>query len=449
MLAAVRSFLPGCRGGIKRGILVFISMPTDRSLVRNTSSHSEGSQKLLRRIGPLLLTLYGLSVTVGAGVYVLIGEVVARAGIHAPLAFLAAGGLVALSAASYAELASRYPVSAGEAAYVRQGFGPGWLALGVGLIVCATGIVSSAALLRGGAGYIQEFFAAPGWQIQIVSALLIFGIASWGISQTAWTAAVLAVVEIGVLVTIAVAGLSNPAQVATAAAAAFSLPELAQIFGISSAILLAFFAFIGFEDMVNVAEEVKRPESTIPIAIGATLLVTTVLYVLVVLVAMSHVPMAELAASKAPLTLLSDRLLALDGRVISAVAVMAVFNGVLVQVVMSSRVLYGLSRMGALPALFGSVSEMTRTPVIATIFVMLIVVVLSLMTGTAALADFTSTLTLIVFATVNLSLWRLKREGIGHAPAFRVASWVPVLGFLSAAVFLAFEWTVRIASLAH
>jgi amino acid transporter len=159
--------------------------------------------------------------------------------------------------------------------------------------------------------------------------------------------------------------------------------------------------------------------------------------------------MAELAASKAPLTLLSDRLLAMDSRVISAVAVLAVFNGVLVQVVMASRVLYGLSRMGALPELFGSVSNMTRTPVNATTFVMLIVVVLSLVTGTAFLADFTSTLTLIVFGTVNLSLWRLKREGGGHAPTFRVASWIPMLGFLSAAVFLAFEWTTRIASLAH
>ncbi len=400
-------------------------------------------------MGPLLLTLYGLSVTVGAGVYVLIGEVVARAGIHAPLAFLAAGVLVALSAASYAELASRYPVSAGEAAYVRQGFGPGWPALCVGLMVCATGIVSSAVLLRGGAGYIQELAPAPGWQVQIVSALLIFAIASWGISQTAWTAALLALAEIGVLVAIAVAGLTEPVQVAAMAAKAFTMPEATQVFGISSAILLAFFAFIGFEDMVNVAEEVKRPETTIPLAIAATLIVTTVLYVLVVLVAISRVPMAELAASNAPLTLLSHHLLALDSRVISMVAVVAVFNGVLVQVVMASRVLYGLSRMGALPRFFGSVNERTRTPVNATIFVMFIVVFLSLATETAYLADFTSTLTLIVFGAVNLSLWRLKREGIGDAAAFQVARWVPMLGFSSAAVFLVFEWTTRAASLAQ
>ena len=398
-------------------------------------------------MGPLLLTLYGLSVTVGAGVYVLIGDVVARAGVHAPLAFFAAGVLVALSAASYAELASRYPVSAGEAAYVRQSFGPGRLALSVGLMVCATGIVSSAVLLRGGSGYIQELISAPGWQIQIVSALLIFAIASWGISQTAWTAALLALAEIGVLVAIAAAGLTEPTQVAVTAAKAFTLPEVSQIFGISSAVLLAFFAFIGFEDMVNVAEEVKRPESTIPIAIAATLTVTTVLYVLVVLVAISRVPMAELTASSAPLTLLSERLLAWDGRVISAVAVLAVFNGVLVQVVMASRVLYGLSRMGALPRFFGRVNEMTRTPLNSTAIIMFIVIVLSLATETAYLADFTSTLTLIVFGAVNLSLWRLKLGGIGDAPAFQVGMWVPVLGFLSAAIFLVFEWSTRAASL--
>ena len=424
-------------------------MPKKHTAGPRTSRQSEGSRPLLRNMGPLLLTLYGLSVTIGAGVYVLIGDVVARAGIHAPMVFLAAGVLVALSAASYAEMASRYPVSAGEAAYVRHGFGKGWLSLGVGLMVCATGIVSSAVLLRGGAGYIQEFVPASAWQIQVVSAVVIGGIAVWGISQAAWTAAVLAVAEIGFLVALAVAGFSDPAAVARSASVAFTLPEPGYVFGVSSATLLAFFAFIGFEDMVNVAEEVKRPESTIPMAIGATLIITTILYVLVVLVAMSHVPVADLTASKAPLSLLSERLLALDSRVISMVAVLAVLNGVLVQVVMASRVLYGLSRMGALPSLFGDVSETTRTPINATLFVLLIVIVLSLTTATASLADFTSSLTLVVFAIVNLALWRLKRHDDGLHPTFRVAGWVPILGFLSATAFLVFEWTIRIASLAN
>ena len=424
-------------------------MPKNRTEGPRTSSQSEGSRPLLRRMGPLLLTLYGLSVTIGAGVYVLIGDVVARAGIHAPMAFLAAGVLVALSAASYAEMVSRYPVSAGEAAYVRHGFGMVWLSLSVGLIVCATGVVSSAALLRGGAGYIQEFVTAPAWQIQVVCAVGIGGIAVWGISQTAWTAALLAVAEIGVLLALSVAGFSDPAAIARSASAAFTLPESGYVLGVSSATLLAFFAFIGFEDMVNVAEEVKQPESTIPMAIGATLIITTILYVLVVLVAMSHVPAADLIASKAPLSLLSERLLDLDSRVISMVAVLAVLNGVLVQVVMASRVLFGLSRMGALPSLFGDVSGTTRTPIKATLFAMLIVIVLSLSTATASLADFTSSLTLVVFAIVNLALWRLKRHDDGLQPKFRVAGWVPILGFLSAAAFLVFEWTSRIASLVN
>ena len=222
-------------------------MPKNRTEGPRTSSQSEGSRPLLRRMGPLLLTLYGLSVTIGAGVYVLIGDVVARAGIHAPMAFLAAGVLVALSAASYAEMVSRYPVSAGEAAYVRHGFGMDWLSLSVGLIVCATGVVSSAALLRGGAGYIQEFVTAPAWQIQVVCAVGIGGIAVWGISQTAWTAALLAVAEIGVLLALSVAGFSDPAAIARSASAAFTLPESGYVLGVSSATLLAFFAFNGFE----------------------------------------------------------------------------------------------------------------------------------------------------------------------------------------------------------
>lgn len=410
---------------------------------------SDGRPELLhRRLGVGLLTLYGLSVTVGAGIYVLIGETVSRAGAQAPLAFLCAALLVSLSAASYAVLSTRFPVSAGEAVYVENGLGLRWLALIVGLLVCLTGIVSSATLLRGGVGYVNAFVALPAAPIQISAALLLGGIAAWGISQTAWTAAILAVAELSVLIAIAAVGFSDLPAIATTAAEAFFVPDSGHLIGLSSATLIAFFAFIGFEDMVNVAEEVKNPKKTLPAAIFLTLLITAILYVLVVLVALTFVDREALSASDAPLALVASQVLPVDGKLISLIAIAAVGNGILIQVVMASRVIYGLSRMGVLPSGLGTVSPRTHTPLVATGLVVAVVLALSFAQETAALADLTSSITLIVFALVNLSLWRLGRRLDRADDGLRLPQIVPLLGFVTSLAFLAFEWMSRLTATA-
>ncbi|MCH9808753.1 MAG: amino acid permease [Alphaproteobacteria bacterium] len=411
--------------------------------MRSIKQRGGASTTLARRISWPMLTLYGLSVTVGAGIYVLIGEVAVRAGPQAPIAFLLAGLLVALSAASYAELSVRFPVSAGEAVYVGHGFGRQWLTLLVGLLVCATGVVSSATLLRGGAGYIREFVDLPVWLLSLGVGSLIGAITVWGISQSAWTAVVLGVLELGLLFTIAIAGGADTSALAPAVAGLFELGGGAQLLGLSGAVLLAFFAFIGFEDMVNVAEEVKEPKVAMPIAIALTLVVTTALYFVVALVALAHVPVSELSASKAPLTLVFERLFGMDGSIVTGIAIAAVLNGVLVQIIMASRVLYGLSRMGALPAVIGKVNSVTRTPLVATILVLAPVLVLSLVSQTATLAELTSTITLSVFAVVNLALWRIKRGGDDRGEGLRVPTWVPLTGFVVCVVFLVTEWSSR------
>ncbi len=398
-----------------------------------------GAPALARRITLPLLILYGVGVTVGAGIYVLIGAASARAGIHAPLAFLVAAVLIGFSAASYAELSARLPVSAGAAAYVQAGFGSRALTLTVGLLVASTGIISSAALVRGGAGYLGTLVSLPDGIVMIGLVLAIGAVAAWGIGQSVITAAIFTCLEVGGLLIVIAAGLAKPGLLIETGVAALAVSDISALFGISSAVLLAFYAFIGFEDMANVAEETVSPERTMPVAIAVTLVATTVLYCLVSLVALANVPIAELAASKAPLALVFERTVGISGSLIAAIAVAAVLNGALINVIMGSRVLYGLSRMGSLPAILGTVHSVTRTPLVATALVTAAILVLCLGFDVAPLAELVSSLTLLVFALVNLALWTLKSRDT-HPPAgFSVPRWVPLVGFVISLGFLVAE----------
>ncbi len=411
------------------------------------NANSGESPKLVRQMGFVLLTLYGLSVTVGAGIYVLVGEVAQLAGGLTPLAFVGASLLISFSAASYAELSARFPVSAGEAAYIEAGLKAPTLAVLAGLMVASAGIVSSAALLRGGAGYVTEFFAVGEVVVALILGLLIGAIAMWGIKQASWTAAILGLFEVGLLLVIVAVGLMNPEQVASGFEKMADAPQAGALAGFSSAVLIAFFAYIGFEDLVNVAEEVKEPTRTMPRAIATTLVITALLYFLVALVAISFLSIDELSQSSAPMTLLFSRLTGGSGQVVTLVAIFAVLNGVLVQLIMASRVLYGLSRMGHLPKLFGQVNAVTRTPLIATALALFVALVLCTTSGTAVLAQLTAGLTLLVFAFVNLALLRMKLAKIGGADGIEVPIWVPAVGFAVSLCFVAYEVSRKVMAI--
>src|SRR5688572_11013446 len=157
---------------------------------------------LKRSLGLPLTVLYGLGVTIGAGIYVLVGATAARSGFQAPLAFVIAALVMAPSAATFAELASRLPTSAGEAAYVKEGFQSDRLALFVGLLVAAIGIVSAAAIARGSAGYIREFLDWPFDVIVLLVILLMGAVAAWGIVESVAFAGAMTLIEIGGLLVI-------------------------------------------------------------------------------------------------------------------------------------------------------------------------------------------------------------------------------------------------------
>jgi len=367
-----------------------------------TANSAEKQQPSLKRALSLpLVTFYGLGNILGAGIYVLIGKVVAYAGIFAPVSFLVAALLACLSAFAYAELAARFPLSAGEAVYVQEGIGIRSVSALVGLLIILAGIVSAATILRGFTGYLQVFLPVHDAASLLVLVILLGGLAAWGISESVLVAAFITVIEIiGLLLIIGIA--APELALAQPVASDFSpLLEIGTWQGIFVGGFLAFYAFIGFEDMVNVAEEVQHPRRNLPRAILIALAVSSLLYFLVALAAVSSVPGEQLAASDAPLAFMYAYVTGREPVLITIISMFAVINGALIQIIMASRVCYGMSRKRWLPAVFAKVHTVTRTPVIATLSVALLVLIMALWLPLETLAKATSYFLLVVFSLIT------------------------------------------------
>ncbi|MCR9219149.1 MAG: APC family permease [Alphaproteobacteria bacterium] len=426
-------------------------LPTPEEAETGRPGGAAPGPTLKRSLSLPLLALYGLGTTIGAGIFVLVGKVAGIAGAQAPLAFLAAALMAAPTALSFGELAARYPFSAGEAVYVQRGLRIDRLPLVVGLMVAAAGLVSSAAIAQGFAGYLGVFVEAPAALMTAFLIAALVALAIWGIVESVTVAALLTLAEVGALALVIATGLDDALAKPAAMAAALTPPAAAAP-AILAAGVLAFYAFIGFEDMVNVAEEVRDVERTMPRAIIITLAATTVLYMLTALVAVTAVAPAELAESQAPLALVYERASGWNPAPITLIAIFAVANGALIQIIMASRIFYGLARLGWLPARLGRVWRATRTPALATLFAGGISLFFALALPIVRLAEITAFITLIVFALVNAALIALKRrgdpaEGPAEGPAgeeatarrFRVPLAVPLFGLLTSLGFTAYQ----------
>lgn len=385
-------------------------------------------EALKRRIGLGLLTAYGVGVMVGAGIYVLIGAVATEAGIHAPWAFLLAGVIAAPTALSYAEFSTRIPEAAGEAAFVEKGFNLPLLGLIVGLAIVAAGTVSASAVLNGGVGYLMALVAIPEFAGIAILGVLLTIVAVIGVLESLALAAIFTAIEIMGLALVVWAGFSVEPS------ADFVTPQPFVLGGVAAAAVLAFFAFIGFEDIVNMAEEVEKPERNMPRAILLSLVITTTIYALVSWAAVRAVPLAELGQSRQPLVLVWQAGRGGDAQFLSAIAVFAALNGVLAQIVMASRVLFGLGRKHKMLEIFTTTHPKLGTPVLATVSIGALVIFGASALPLATLAEATSTILLTVFVVVNVSLVVLKRRS-SEAP-FRVPMAVPVFGFVASSAAL-------------
>ena len=394
--------------------------------------------ELKRSITLPLLSFYGIGTILGAGIYVLIGQVAGYAGLFTPWSFLVASILAGLSAFSYAELAARFPKSAGEAVYIQESFHRPPLSLFIGLMIVSVGTISSATLIHGLLGYLAHFVAWPDTLVIVLTIAVLGGIVIWGIGESVLIASLMTVFEmlgLVIIIWVARAGFAQlPAQLPG------MLPPLDAVAwsGILLGAFVAFYAFIGFEDMVNVAEEVIQPQKNLPRGIIIALLVTTAFYIVVAVVSVLAVPPAVLAQQAAPLAYIYQHTTGRAPWLISLIGVTSIINGVLIQIVMASRILYGMSRNRWLPNWLGIVHPRTRTPINATLVVMFIVLGFALCLPLLSLAKLTSFISLSIFTLINLALLRIKRRG-ERSPTINIPVWVPVCGCGFSLVFLAYQ----------
>lgn len=386
-----------------------------------------------------MLALYGIGNIVGAGVYVLIGKIAEPAGYLAILAFLIAALVAFCAALSYAELAARFPVSAGVSVYLHEAFKSRIFSTIVGAMLVVAGTVSTATLFKGFAGYFSALVPLPHEIIIVGIALILLALTLRGTKESVGTAALLTILEVGGLIflvaSILIARPDAVANFGTHFAESLGTIDGALFAGVISSSFIAFYAFVGFEDMVNVAEEVKNPQKAFPRAILLSMLVVTVLYIAVAVVAMGVMSPDALGASSAPL---NDAYIAATGNTMSVLIVaslLATLNGAIVNIIMGSRFLYGMARRGWLPQWFSHVSG-RHVPSRGLILVALGALICAVLIPIERLAEFTSLLLLFVFLSVNASLIMIRKK-TAAAEHLRVApTWLPWIGAFASAALL-------------
>lgn len=393
---------------------------------------AQGGQPALRRsIGPFQLFAYTLGGMLGAGIYGLVGQAAGQLGSAVWLGFVVAMVAALLTGLSYASLGSRYPRAGGAAYVTARAFGWPLLTWTVGLAVMASGLTSVATQSRVVAANILALTGlegVPAIAIALGFVLLVCGIVLRGIRESMWVNIVCTAVEgLGLLLVIAVGARYWGSQplLETPGGEAVGLTFL------MTGAILTFFAFIGFEDTLNVAEEAREPRRTLPIGIVGAMLAATVLYIAVSITAVSVVPWRELAEAPGPLVEVMRRAAPwFPGWGYAAITLFAVANTALLNYVTASRLLLGMARHGLFPEALARIHPRRHTPHLAILALLPVVVALVLAGNIGQLAAATVLLLLAVFCAVNLALLVLQRRGGEATGGFEVPAFVPALGAL-------------------
>jgi amino acid transporter len=412
------------------------------------SSGNNGTEPQLRRtLGAFAITVYAVGDILGAGIYALVGKVVGEAGSGASLSFVVSAIVAFLTGLTYAELSSRFPYAGGAASYCRRAFAPPLVAFAIGFLVLASGISSAATISLAMVGYLEPFISVP----PLAGSLGLLALLSWlnlrGIEESSRVNLVLTAIELCGLMFILAAGLWYAGGLPAAEIATRAAPEV-EWSAVLNGATLAFFAYIGFEDTANVAEEVRDASRVLPRAILTAIAFSAVLYTSITLVALIAVPHDVLAGSGAPLLeVLKAANVHLPGNTFSLIALVAICNTGLLNLIMASRLMFGMSRDGLLPAVLGRVHAVRRTPAVAVLTAFGLAVAFMLSGGVEVLAKTTSLLLLIVFTVLHAGLLRLKRQDSHVTPGvFTTWQWTPIVGMalsLGLAMQYPFEVYVR------
>jgi amino acid transporter len=413
---------------------------------------------LLRTMGLFSLVVYGVGDMVGSGIYGTVGKAAGMLGNAVWLAFAVSMFAAVMTGLSYACLASRYPRAAGAAYVTHRAYHFAFLSYLVGLTVTASGLTSMATQTNVFADNLVAMLGGP-W---LLMALLFLGAMTflnfWGIRESMWMNLLCTSVEVGGLLFIIAIGARFWGGVDYFETPRAVIDDQGRIVdhGLGMSMLLAgsvltFFSFIGFEDMLNVAEEVKEPRQTMPWGIVLALAIATVLYIGVAVTAVSVVNHRELAANPAPLSAIANRAAPwLPTRTYDFITLFAVANTMLINYIMGSRLLYGMARQGLLPAFLGRVHATRHTPHLAILTLLVLVLILALSggaDGVRTLASATGLLLLFSFMVVNTALIVLKLRPGEPVGAFEVPIFVPALGVLINVTLIIARLTDREANL--
>lgn len=398
--------------------------------------------QLKRSLGLFQVTVAGVGIILGAGIYALLGVAAKTSGNATWLAFLFSALIAMFTGLSYAELSSMFRGDAAEYDYIKAGL-PRWFAYFIAISIIVAGIVSAATVALGFAGYMTSFMHLP--LVGVAAALLVLMtlINFAGIKETSAFNTVSTIIEfIGLLLIIGI-GISSVGRV--------DLLEMPHGFtGVVSSAALVFFAYMGFESIVKLSDETKQPEKTIPRALILSTIITSVVYVLVAIAAVSKVGWEALASSNAPLSVVAGATLG-EHTFISfgIIAMFSTANTVLITMVAVSRQAYGMAKEGSLPRMFAAVHEKTRTPWIAIGATLAVSLLFALIGKIGLIANLTDIFLFLTFAAVNFSLIVLRYKLPSARRPFRCPgnigklSVVALLGFLSsAAMMLVALWNV-------
>jgi APA family basic amino acid/polyamine antiporter len=358
--------------------------------------------KLKREIGLFEVTLYGVGIILGAGIYVLIGKAAGFAGNSLWLSFLIGAFIASFTGLSYAELATLFPKAAAEYIYVRKAFGSRLAAYLLGWLIVTAGIISAATVALGFAGYFTSFFLIQ----KILVALILIAILSFinflGIKESSRVNIIFTLIEVFGLAFIILIGLPRIGSI--------NYLEMPLGFkGVLTAAALIFFAYIGFEDVVNIAEETKNPRKVVPRALLLAVALTTLIYILTSLSVVGLVGWKELSLSNAPLALAASKVFGQNAfLLLTFIALFATANTVLIILIVTARMLYGMAKEKSLPEYLARIHIKTRTPWISIFLTMCLAMLFVLLGDIVVVASLTNLVVFLTFLSVNLSLILLR-----------------------------------------
>ncbi len=387
---------------------------------------------LKRGISPLLLLLFVVGDMVGGGIYALVGKVAAVTGGAIWSAFLLALLLAMFTAFAYAELVTKYPRAGGAAYYVHRAFRWPFLSFMVAFAVVMSGITSASALaIAFGGDYLAAFADLPTIPVAIVFILIVAGINHFGITESVTINAIFTLIELAGLLLIVVIGVAAIMGGTGEPSRALQFKDGVEIpLAILAGAGLSFYALIGFEDAVNVAEETQDPSRSFPKALFGGIVIAGAIYLVVTVLASMVVPTAQLVESSGPLLeVVKAGPLNVSPKLFAVIALFALSNGALINAIMASRLVYGMSQEGVVPAIFSRVHSRRKTPTAAILFTTLIAVCLIATGDVGNLARTTVLLLLTAFIIVNVSVLVLRKDVVEH-DHFRSPAVFPILGVL-------------------